>query len=326
MPTVVTKTVKPSGGDYTTLRAAIIGEAADLVSNDTQIDIACYAMQDTTAVAVADWAGYTTDATHYVRIYTPSTERHNGKRSTSKYRLEAAKPFTDGALSLSAQYVHIDGLQIKNTHGGAHAALSITGSTTFQITDTLIYDTHGGGQGGWGISVSANNSVVYLNNVQVMSCDAGIEAHANGAPVIYALNCSAVNSTVGPGFTAVGFTRFIYAKNCYSGGNAGDDYSGAGVTIDATCYSEDGTASTPTAAWSTANFTNVTAGSEDLSLVSGSALIDVGTDVSADSNWIEPGGNVDIIGTARPQGSAWDVGAFERITIATLNSGFLAFM
>ena len=79
MPTVITKTVKPNGGgDYLSLQAALVGEAAlraNLVGLDQALEIACYAGRDTTPVAVA---GFTTDATHYVRIYCPAGEGHGG--------------------------------------------------------------------------------------------------------------------------------------------------------------------------------------------------------------------------------------------------------
>jgi hypothetical protein len=56
--------------------------------------------------------------------------------------------------------------------------------------------------------------------------------------------------------------------------------------------------------WAAA-FTDYTNG--DFSLKSGSPLIDAGTDLSAVMD------SVDIIGTSRPQGDAWDVGAFEYV-------------
>jgi hypothetical protein len=60
-------------------------------------------------------------------------------------------------------------------------------------------------------------------------------------------------------------------------------------------------------AYSTANFLNVTSGSEDLHLASGSALIGVGTNLYNDANF--PFQN-DIDGQDRGgSGASWDIGA-----------------
>jgi hypothetical protein len=64
----------------------------------------------------------------------------------------------------------------------------------------------------------------------------------------------------------------------------------------------------------TAIFTSVTASSENFHLVAGASVIDEGVDLGSPYD-------VDAIGTTRPQGSAWDIGAFEYIsaTPATRN-------
>jgi len=49
-------------------------------------------------------------------------------------------------------------------------------------------------------------------------------------------------------------------------------------------------------------FTNV--GSHDFTLPANSALLDVGATIGSFSN--------DFVNTTRPQGSAWDIGAYER--------------
>jgi hypothetical protein len=60
-----TVTVKTSGGDYTSLNAALAGEAIDLVANTRILTIECYAFTDTTAVTIS---GYTSDESYYVNM------------------------------------------------------------------------------------------------------------------------------------------------------------------------------------------------------------------------------------------------------------------
>src|SRR3972149_2689414 len=116
MPTTITKTIKPSGGDYTSLSAWEAGMQKDLVTAD-EISVAeCYSMSDTTAVSIDGW---TTDATRYIKIYTPISERHDGKWNINKYRLIASADWT-GALTVVEDYVYVDGLQIEQTASGAN--------------------------------------------------------------------------------------------------------------------------------------------------------------------------------------------------------------
>jgi hypothetical protein len=128
-----TVTVKPSGGDYTSLAAAIAGEKGDLVEQDRQLTIELYAMADTTAASIThtDWV---TDATRYILLTVPASERHPGYYSTAKYRLEVggANPLT----IQHGQFVAVDGLQIYTTSGD-YAALAMNtngGSTSAVVT------------------------------------------------------------------------------------------------------------------------------------------------------------------------------------------------
>jgi hypothetical protein len=85
-----------------------------------------------------------------------------------------------------------------------------------------------------------------------------------------------------------------------------------------TCASSDTTGSTglQNIAYDTTNFTNVTAGSEDLHIPTGSALKDVGTDTSGDAAPMNF--TTDIDGETRS--GTWDVGADELVTGgATIN-------
>lgn len=306
MPTTVTKTVKSAGGDYTTLAAALTGEARNLVTADQICRIEVYSMLDTSTPA---FAGFTTDATRYIQIVAPVTERHDGKRNTSKYRLHCDTGFSNGVIQFTGIKVMIQGLQIKHTNVSSGRGTQIGTGATLHLIDTLIYDCPGGG-----ICYNGNCTII-ANNVIVMGCsgDAYETGGQDGARTFY--NCAAVGNG-GKGFvTDTQFGRGWVATNCYSGGNTGVDWDNAlGATI-TTCRSEDGTGGTTAVAYSTSAggfFTNVTAGTQDLRIASGSSLKDVGTDLHANGSWVHPDGAVDIIAVARPNGaSQWDIGPFE---------------
>ena len=117
-PAIRTVTVKPGGGDYPSLQAALTGEAANLVSLNRQLNIECYSMSDTTKVNVPD--GFITDPDHFIKIYTPITERHKGTWDNTKYRLEITatpeinfgEPYP-ACIWLKGRHVWFDGIQVK---------------------------------------------------------------------------------------------------------------------------------------------------------------------------------------------------------------------
>src|SRR5438105_2119999 len=80
-------TVRSSGGNYTSLAAAITGERKNLVALDEQLTIQCYssAAPDTAQVQIFDTDGWVTDSTHYIDIVVPPSERHTGKFDPTKY-------------------------------------------------------------------------------------------------------------------------------------------------------------------------------------------------------------------------------------------------
>jgi hypothetical protein len=327
MPTTVTKTVKPSGGDYTSLSAAIAGEKVarpNLVTNDEILVIECYAMLDSTAVTVD---GFTTDATRYVRITVPASERHNGTRSPTKYRLVATADF-GSTLNVLIDYCYVEGLQIRNSGTAASNAARVfpPGGPTSRIEfiDCIAYDTSTTGAGG-GV---ANGFRVEAGDVRFINCVAmavggggfggsGFIAGDGGASAanVKCLNCVAVNIPGGSGFRVTGF-RTLTAKNCYAGGNGTDYVQDTNGTLTlTTCYSADGSRSTPTVAFSTVNFIDVARGYENLHLPIGSGLRAVGTDLSGDPLWTHPSGFVDFDGHTRY--GTWSVGADHGFAVVT---------
>lgn len=310
MPTVVTKTViVGGGGDYSTLSAAESGEQAirpDLVSNDEQLVFDCRTTgaADTTAVTID---GFTTDATRNI-IVTAENDAHNGTWSTSAYRLELSN--SARILFVSDNYCVFRLLQINNTHNSGKCYESGTqsaGSTmlfdrciakttsatkvgagfwgsgtnpTFYLRNCLAYDFSGSGGTGIRVQGASNTSKVY--NCTVESCETGFVATGN-TPII--INC--------------------LAKNCTT------DFSGTWHANSNYNTDEDGTA--PGANSQTGAATFVNEGADDFHLTSSDTVaFNLGTDLSADAN--NPV-TIDVDGTARPQGAAFDIG-FDEVVVA----------
>lgn len=306
MPTVRTVTVKPSGGDYSSLAAAEAGEQGDLVSLDRQLDIECYAMSDTTPVTFDGW---TTDATRYVRVFTPASERHDGKWNTSKYRLEIT---ADLVISCFVNHIRFEGLQLLVTStvaGMVGLRIQASGSSDIRVSNCIIRAALSGSGAANGVMVFSSNSTVRLKNCLIYDIDPanniGMYVDNSAAVYVYNLtfhNCNYGIQTFGP----------LIAKNCLfksvtnpASGTfaAGTDYNATdgasiGYTVTGGGNTHDRTSQT---------FTFINEASDDFHLASGDAgAKDFGVDLSADSNLAF---SDDIDGATRS--GSWDIGADE---------------
>lgn len=290
MATTVTKTVKTSGGDYTSLSAWEAGEQGDLVTADEIRQAECYAMADTTAVIID---GSTTDATRYLRVYTPTAERHAGAWNTGKYYLEVS---TGVGITVTDANVYLEGLQIL-TNGTRAATVGGADNDNQRISDCIF---RGGTQPTVYLDGSADkyiwNCIIYGGTEQGLRVFVAVKIYS----------CTIIGGTYGLDST---FASPI-VKNCYASG-ATAAYEG-GTPALTTCASSDatGSAGLQNIAYDTNNFTNVTAGSENLHIPSGSALKDVGTDTSGDAAPMNF--TTDIDGDTRT--GTWDIGADEYVT------------
>ncbi len=234
MPTLRTVTVKPSGGDYTSLSAAETAERANLVSLDRQLDIACYAMSDPGNASFG--AGWTTDATRYIRVYTPATERHAGVWSTSKYRIET----TSGTTPIFADAVdlRLEGLQIHQTTATTTEYGILLENAQAWISQCLIRLSYTGTGAGKGIyQYDAGTGSKWWNNIVYFET---LKANTVCIEAAAAANAAAYNNTVVRG--AIGFNNAMLLKNnlaqlCtdgYSiGFNAASTNNGSDIALDA---------------------------------------------------------------------------------------------
>jgi hypothetical protein len=111
------------GNQNANINAAVAGSvpyaAYDLTTNNNIYMVACYAdAADTTAVTIDGW---TTSATNYIKVYTPTSaseagtsQRHTGKAGTG-YRLA---PDTDAPgtpyriLGINEEFVRVEGIEL----------------------------------------------------------------------------------------------------------------------------------------------------------------------------------------------------------------------
>lgn len=314
------KTIKPSGGDYTSLSAWEAGQQKVIASGDTE-QAECYAMSDTTAVTINGW---TTASDAYIRIYTPASERHDGKWNTAKYRLEVAGT----VLTVQEENVRLDGLQVFMTNTASSFLYGIilsgiTGVADFRIENCLVRasDEIGANCNGVYLAAAGAGSVVRMKNTAVYGfySTGDFDAALRGGTAnitAYLYNCVFVRGNYG----VLSNPGVFNCTNCYAGATDHGAYvigGGSGGTINRTTSASSdatGSAGLQNIAYSTtagAYFANITVGSEDFHIGASSALKDVGTDLSADANYAFTD---DIDGQTRS--GTWDIGADEIVAAA----------
>ena len=281
----------------------------DLVASNTQWNIAAYANGTTADTATMGVYGWNTGAQNYLKIYTPTvasevgaSQRHQGKWDDSKYRLESN---ADGdAIWMEVKFIKFDGLQIKKTHPTNTASTIYNGGVTnTEISNSIIWRPSTAGSGPFfvtgtdGLVLTIWNTVIYGGGHNYVISDNWYNS------VVTVYNSTIIGAS-GSAFSRQGGGTWVI-KNTY-GQSAGSVYNGT-ITLTSSASSDSsGSAGLQNIANSTANFTNVTPGSEDYHLSSNSALKDVGTSTSADAvplNFTD-----DIDGNYRRQ---WDIGADE---------------
>ena len=291
------KTVKPSGGDYTSLEACMNANEQNLTGDgwfDVEID-GTWSSADTTAVTIHN---YTTTASDYINIYTTSTARHDGIANGVGYHLSQNGYLID-TLTNSVNNVTIDGLKITAGGDTYRSAIFSVGSSVV-IKNNLIPSTHGKGMN----FLHAGDTTIYNNFICESDTDA-IYCYGWALFKIYNNTCKRNISYGGGGLTAA-------AKNNYAASYIGTYVDG--FTTNAAADTTGDPAGLDNIAFDTSTFVNVTAGTEDLHIKVGCSLIDVGTDLSAIFT-------TDIDGVTRS--GTWDIGADEYVAAGGENIGRL---
>jgi PKD repeat protein len=262
-------------------------------------------------VSVQDW---TTDETHYVKIYAPEGQRHDGTAGTSgSYTGFTMKSPANWKtiIDIRQDNTRVEGISIDLNDKGA--SRGIGWSNTGFIDSCIVFNNNAGSSNeNRGFSANAgssahtrvSNCIVY----DVTNYGFYFRGYARG----YVYNCAAVDC--GTGFYFSGANSRLYLKNCLADGCAIADFgegNTSGVNLDY-CASSDATAETLGGEGNRANrtFTFADEAGDDFHLAdTDTGAKDAGTDLSSDPDLSL---STDIDGD--PRTGAWDIGADECVT------------
>jgi hypothetical protein len=297
------KTIKASGGDYTGLSA---WEAALPATTSAVEGAECYDFDLSDNFAVS---GVTTSAANYLHIYTPASERHDGRSRTvsgSGFRIKD----TTGAGTFrlgTTGHVRLDGLEIEQT--GANSAMllmnGLDAGNDIRVENCIIHDAQTG-TAYTILAIASGLNLAFRNNIVYGNCRSW---DTRGAASVLCENSTFWRHQAQLGLVS---DAELTCKNTYSGhtGGAADDFWSGGSPSGNNNASSDTSAtarftSSVNSVAGSAVFVSVTAGAEDFALAAGAnALVDAGATLASVTT--------DAKGTARPQGAAYDIGALER--------------
>jgi len=295
MTTTVVKTIRASGGDYTTLSAWEAANEGDLVTADEVRVAECYndwplGLNDTVIIA-----GSITDATRYLKITVAEGHRHDGTPGSGFWvyhgsavvvsivnmytvveHIEAVSKATTGsifAISAGGRFSTVFGCIAKSdptATGGAIRTTAPDSQSPHKIRACLAY----GGNLGF---VGANFQTNYFENCVAVNCTAGFHCGSGAANRL--TNCLAYNCD----------TSYSGTWASTSSNNAASDGSLI-APIGTSPYLSDVTSE---------DFVDAAGG--DFHLSSGSGLRGAGVNLFADFT-------TDIDGDTWPSIGPWDIG------------------
>lgn len=308
---------------YNSLAAWNAAEATDLVTAGDSHVVICTGGQDTLTGQIS-FAGWTTGASNTLTIKSNDV-RNPANGFADGYRLYISKASGEFHIFYALKdYVTLENIYAEgnSTAGGTVHCASLTGIVYAGLVfDSCWFRVSGSATAGKSC-IQSHGSADNSTSIIIKNCilDAGTVSggvsygfrglYASGADV-FIYNCTITNHT-GAGVTAQGET--IVVKNCAVFNNA-DDFQVLSGTISADyCASDDGDGTNPvdispggteSTDWAAAfmDYANGDFRIKDTN----SVLYNAGTDLSGS------GITDDLIGTARPQASTYDIGAFELI-------------
>jgi hypothetical protein len=309
MATQLKKTVKPSGGDYTSLEACMNANEQNLVTADKYFDVeidGTWSSADTTQVTLHN---YTLSVSCYINIYTTSTARHKGVLSTSYYFLDTISNYCFLCTQGTAFYT-INGLQLRNDDYHAIETGGGSDGNRIYILNNLI-TVQNVTSGDYGIRINTSYSggqyVYIFNNIiygfDGLACIGIFEQWTNGTDYIYSntvYGCKVGIQANGSGYVLK--NNISYYNDL--------DYTGTPSSASTHNLSKDTTAPPINTYYISKTLTFNNAAGGDFHLVTTDTdAIDKGTNTSGESAPLNF--TTDIDGDTRS--GTWDIGADEYI-------------
>jgi hypothetical protein len=318
------ETAKVNANIDADLRGSVLVPTLDIAASNSAMFVPAYASTspDTVPTMIDGW---TTATSSYIKVYTPveghevgTSQRHEGIWSNEKYRMSIPWYTWTDAVVIEQNRVIIDGLQIQLTgtvtaEQGYNAIYnySYTAQDTVWITNNIIRNSaghsgsaiHFDGIRTTGYSIIYNNLIYGFDVPETSESSSGINLRAWYGSVSHVYNNTIRNCVRG---IAVFGDHAVSANNNVVF-DCGDDFYGpfASLTHNA---SDDGDGTNAVVlgnetAWKAAfvDYENYDFRIRDTA----SVLYDAGTTIITVTD--------DILGVARPQGDAYDIGAFEYV-------------
>jgi len=311
---IITKSIGTSSRDYSTLQAWEDSIPASMGSDSYVGE--CY--NDSEFTGKLTFSGSSTGASNTITLKcaTGQSFRDNASIQTNALRYNQSNgvgisnaSYATNIISVSEDYVTIDGLQVKKITYGNRCFYSNLTTLTHNTYKNCILE----------LGTSNGSDVAQTRSETWINC-LFIGYGGTGSPAILLpysspkfINCTVVRPSDYTSSTAAAFKTNttpggMTVKNCAVFGynsvtDADGSFSGSNNCSDKTI----GFGTSNQASKTYANqFVNTTAASGDFKIKTGSDCIDTGvTDTAA---------SPDIAGTTRPQGSAYDIGCWELVS------------
>jgi len=286
---------------------------SDLVAGNYQLNWPCYNDGILSQGAALFIDGWTTGASNYLRIFTPTassevgtSQRHTGTAGTG-FRINQ----TSGSINVFEEYTRIDGIEMYGT--ASRIVASATGTGDIRVSHSIFHGRDSSFSGGCIVCTQVNATAItykIYNNIfydNTHTFGTGIQI-ANTGYTVYAYN----NTVYGMNYRGIERTQStVTATNNVVVGSGNADFSGTltqsyNVSSDATAS---GTGSQTNKTDYANYFVDITGGSEDLHLKDDSNTLwgSNGADLDQDANLSI---TADIDGDSR-DASTPDIGADE---------------
>jgi hypothetical protein len=303
--------------DWASAKTAIYAAYPNFVAANVQVNVNVTGLvsQGTSF----DMTGFVGDDTHFLQLRAASGQAHAGYYDVTK------AGFTSTVAQIVypvANYVRFDRLQIVSTSSGLsygngfqedateHVGIVVSNCVIHRTGRSAGTITGGDAYSYGGVTF---NKLVFVNNVISGSWYNGFtKSYATDGSQIVVYNNTVIGATnVGISLSGGIPTGTGFLKNNRVEGGTACYALGSNVLTTATNFSSDTTS--PDTAGRSKTGTYVNAAGFNYTLTSGDAGVGAGTPTVYDVTYLL---TTDIIGTARPQQTTWDVGAFEYVPSA----------